>query len=156
MTRCSSCQGEVPAGERYCGACGYDTHRDDHIAAVLEPKLRQARGWILAIGIIYLVSAALQVALADGRLSSDEITFSFASAGALFAIHMGLWWWARTAPFAAALVALVLFLTLQLVWAALDPQTLTHGIIIKVLFLIALIQAVKAGVDVQRLRRERS
>jgi len=156
MTRCSSCQAEVFAGERYCGACGYDTHKDDHIEAVLEPKLKQARGWILAIGIIYVVSAGIQIAVAGGNISSGEITFSLASAGALFAIHMGLWWWAKTAPFEAAVVALVLFVTLQVVWATLDPQTLARGLIIKVLFLVALIQAVKAGVDVQRLRRERS
>ena len=156
MTRCSSCQAEVPAGERYCGACGYDTHKNDHIETVLEPKLRQARGWILAVGIIYLASAAVQVAIAGDRVSSDEITFSFVTAGALFAIHLGLWWWAKTAPFAAALVALVLFVTLQVVWAAIDPESLARGLIIKVLFLIALIQAVKAGVDVQRLRRERN
>jgi len=156
MSRCSSCQAEVHAGERYCGACGYDTHKDDHIEAVLEPKLRQARGWILAVGIIYLVSAALQVAIAGDSITSDEVTFSFASAGALFAIHLGLWWWAKTAPFAASVVALVLFVTLQLVWAALDSATLARGLIIKILFLIALIQAVKAGVDAQRLRRERN
>lgn len=156
MTRCSSCQAEVPAGERYCGACGYDTHKDDHIEAVLEPKLKQARGWILAIGIIYVVSAGIQIVVAGGNITRDEITFSLATAGALCAIHLGLWWWAKTAPFAAAVVALVLFVTLQVVWATLDPQTLTRGIIIKALFLIALIQAVKAGVDVQRLRRERN
>jgi hypothetical protein len=115
---CSSCQVELPSGERYCGACGYDTHRDDHIATVLEPRLRQARGWILAVGIIYVVSAVLQVTLLERRLPGEAVTLMLTLNGALFLIHLGLWWWARTAPLAATVVALVLFVTLQLVEAA--------------------------------------
>jgi hypothetical protein len=156
MTQCSSCRAEIPQGERYCGACGYDSHRDDHIETVLEPKLRQARGWILAVGIIYVVSAVLQVTLLGDQLRSSDVTFVLVLNGALCAVHLGLWWWARSAPFAAALVALVLFVTLQVVEAAIDPASLGRGIIIKVLFLVALVQAVRAGVEVQRLRHGRA
>lgn len=154
MTRCSSCGAEVPNGERFCGACGYDTHKDDRIATELEPKLRQARGWILAVGIIYVASALLQVTILSDRLRQDDIVFILALNVGLCLVHLGLWWWARTAPFAAAVVALVLFVTLQLVEVALDPSSLARGIIIKVLFLVALVQAVRAGVEVQRLRRD--
>ncbi len=153
---CSACRAPIPSPERYCGACGYDTYKDDHIEAFLEPKLRQARGWILAVGIIYVVSALIQVTLMNEGLPRDAVTLQLVLNGALCLVHLGLWWWARTAPFAAALVALVLFLTLQLVEAALDPSSLGRGIIIKVLFLIALVSAVRAGVEAQRLRRERA
>lgn len=153
MAGCPSCKADVPAGDRFCGACGYDTHREVHIAAVLEPKLRLARGWILAVGIIYVVSAVLQIALAGDRLVSGGATLLLALNGALFVIHLGLWWWARTAPLAAAIVALCLFVTLQLVEATLDPTSLARGVIIKVLFLVALVQAVRAGVEAQRIRR---
>lgn len=152
---CSSCKAEVPANERFCGACGYDTYKDDRIATELEPKLAKARGWILAVGIIYVVSTGLQVAMAGGRLDSEAVTLSFVIAGALCLVHIGLWWWAKTAPFAAAVVALVMFVTLQLVQAVIDPSSLTSGIIIKGFFLVALIQAVMAGLEVQRLLRER-
>lgn len=153
MTRCSSCGADVPEGERFCGACGYDTHRDDHIATVLEPKLRQARGWILAVGIIYVVSAVMQVTLLPDRMADGDVVFVLALNTGLCLVHLGLWWWARTAPFAAAVVALVLFVTLQIVELALDPSSIGRGVIIKVLFLVALVQAVRAGVEVQRLRR---
>lgn len=154
MTRCSSCGAEVPEGERFCGACGYDTHQDDRIATELEPKLRQARGWILAVGIIYVVSAVMQVTLLADRMAHDDVAFVLALNAGLCVVHLGLWWWARTAPFAAAVVALVLFVTLQIVELALDPSSIGRGVIIKVLFLVALIQAVRAGVEVQRLRRD--
>lgn len=153
-TRCSSCGADVPEGERFCGACGYDTHKDDHIATVLEPKLQQARGWILAVGIIYVVSAVLQVTILSDRMRDDDVMFILVLNGCLCLVHLGLWWWARSAPFAAAVVALVLFVTLQLVEVALDPSSIGRGIIIKVLFLFALVQAVRAGVEVQRLRRD--
>ncbi len=152
---CSSCKADVPANERYCGACGYDTYKDDRIATELAPKLARARGWILAVGIIYVVSTGLMLAMADGMYSSEEVTFQLVAAGVLCLVHIGLWWWAKTAPFAAAVVALVLFVTLQLVQAVIDPSTLARGVIIKVFFLVALVQAVMAGVEVQRLLRER-
>ena len=95
------------------------------------------------------------LAMADGMYSSEEVTFQLVAAGVLCLVHIGLWWWAKTAPFAAAVVALVLFVTLQLVQAVIDPSTLARGVIIKVFFLVALVQAVMAGVEVQRLLRER-
>lgn len=153
---CSSCRARFPPDERYCGACGYDSQRDDHIEAVLEPKLRQARGWILVVGVLYAVSALLQVTVIEPRPPKEAIAGMLMLPGALFIAHVGLWWWARTAPLAAALVALVVSLTLLLVQLALDPSSVGTGIIIKALFLVALLQAVRAGVQVERLRGERS
>lgn len=149
---CSSCGADIPTDERYCSACGYDTHHDDRIEAELMPRLRQARGWILAVGIIYVLSAILQVTVLGRGLSSADATFLLALNGALFVVHLALWWWARGAPLAAAVVALCLFASLQVVNAAVDPSTLWKGLILKALFLVALVQAVRAGMQVHRLR----
>lgn len=65
--------------------------------------------------------------------------------GALGAIFMGLWWWAQTNAFAAALIALLLYISAMLVGAMVDPSSLLKGIIVKGLIVVALFSAVSAG-----------
>ncbi|MBE7450653.1 MAG: hypothetical protein HS111_17660 [Kofleriaceae bacterium] len=63
----------------------------------------------------------------------------------LFVVHVGLYVWARVAPLAAAVVSLVLFLTLHLANAALEPSSIYKGAIVKVLFIVVLVKAIQAG-----------
>lgn len=69
---------------------------------------------------------------------------------ALSVIYFGLWFWARKNPYAAALVALLLFLTVIVISAVYEPQTLYQGILIKILFIVALAKAVSAGREERR------
>lgn len=125
-------------------------HLELQIAAMHQPALDTARKWILAIGIIYVVSALVMGAIV-GDMTDKYI---WGPTIALFICHLGLWWWAKTQPFPAAVVALVLFLTVQLVNAAMNPDTIHHGIVVKILFLVALIKAVQAGSEANRLRKQ--
>jgi hypothetical protein len=58
---------------------------------------------------------------------------------------VGLWVWAKTAPFAAALVALIIYLTVLALDGVFAPQQIAQGIIIKILIIAGLSQAVKSG-----------
>ncbi len=60
------------------------------------------------------------------------------------------------APLAAAVVSLVLFLTLHLANAVLEPSSIYKGMIVKVLFIVVLVKAIQAGYEIHRLRNERS
>lgn len=70
---------------------------------------------------------------------------------ALSVIYFGLWFWAKTKPYAAALVALLLFLTVIVISAVWEPSTLAQGILIKILFIAALAKAVMAGREERRM-----
>lgn len=82
------------------------------------------------------------------------VTFQMVVLVALGVIYIGLWWWAQTNAFAAALIALLLFVTVMLVSALIDPVSLVKGIIIKVIIVAALSSAVSAGYR-QRLAQQR-
>jgi hypothetical protein len=69
----------------------------------------------------------------------------------LSCIYFGLWIWAKKNPYMAALIALILFLTVIVVSAVLEPKSLVQGILVKVLFVSALGKAVKAGAEARRL-----
>jgi hypothetical protein len=70
---------------------------------------------------------------------------------ALSVLFLGLWFWARTNPYAAALVAFLLFITVIVVSAVYEPKTLVQGIVVKILFTIGLIQAIKSGREERRI-----
>jgi hypothetical protein len=74
---------------------------------------------------------------------------------ALAVIYAGLWLWAKKNALAASLVALTLFVTVQVVNAVMDPKTLAQGIIVKVLFAVFLAKAIQAGYQDRRLSRAR-
>jgi uncharacterized membrane protein YiaA len=73
------------------------------------------------------------------------VTFQMAALVGLGVIFIGLWWWAQTNAFAAALIALLLYGTVMLVSALIDPASLLKGIVVKVVIMVALSSAVSAG-----------
>jgi hypothetical protein len=64
---------------------------------------------------------------------------------------LGLWFWAKRNVLAASVTALLLFITVILVNAAIEPGTIYQGIIVKVLFIAALARAIGAAQQERRL-----
>lgn len=158
LTSCPRCGAAQELTDRFCSACGADPQVELEIAAFHGPALETARKWILAIGIIYVASALLVTGVSGVGFDLDDpmVRLLWGTSLGLCAIHLGLWVWAKTAPFPAAVVALVLFVTVQAINAVVEPSSMYKGLLIKVLFLVALIRAVKAGSEAQRLRAQRS
>jgi len=151
--RCSGCGSRIAVDAKVCDACGtaQEPRGADALDALMIERLRSARAWILAVGGLYAASGLLFFAIGGG---SAEARVVLAVNLALAAIHVGLWAWARSAPFAAALVALVLFVTLHLASAVLEPATILQGIPVKIFFVLALGRAISTALYVKRLRAD--
>ncbi|HOX43117.1 MAG TPA: zinc ribbon domain-containing protein [Myxococcota bacterium] len=145
MALCPKCGAQLPPADQFCGACGADRFKDSEGKGSADRAMSQARGWILAVGIIYALSGLAFYLLLRDNLPEGAGATLLATNFGLCAIHVGLFFWARTAPFPAAVVALVLFITVHVANAILDPTTLAQGLIVKALFLGALIRAVSLG-----------
>lgn len=78
------------------------------------------------------------------------VAFQSGSMIVLGLVFFGLWWWAQSNAFAAALTALLLYFTFLLVGALIDPSSLLKGLIVKGLVVVALFSAMSAA------HRERS
>lgn len=159
--QCPQCQAAMPATERFCGDCGLD--REAYLAgeALSGPALASARRWILAVAVLMSIGTLIlymqlgEHAAAQGISDFESLRlYAVAPVAALTLCFFGLWLWARKQPFAAAVVALALFVTLQVVNTILDPSTLVQGLIFKVIVTCVLIGAVRAGLQAQRVRAE--
>lgn len=128
--------------------------RHDKISRVYVPALKKARTMILVVGILYAVSGIIYYFLLEGKIDPRLLNIILAINLVLCVIHIGLWIWAKKAPLAASVVALVLFVTLHLVNAIRDPSSIHMGIIIKVIFIVLLVQGIRAGLETRRLLSE--
>ncbi len=98
----------------------------------------------------------LEDAVATQRSAVNELR---AIAGAILItgfVYIGLFFWAKGNPFAANLTALILFVTIQLLAAALNPVTLAQGWLVKILVIAALVNGVKSGLAFKRLQAQES
>jgi hypothetical protein len=70
---------------------------------------------------------------------------------ALGALYMVLWWWAKRKPLPAAVIALLLFVTTHVINAVMQPESLAQGILVKILFTLALVRAITAANEERNL-----
>jgi hypothetical protein len=156
-TTCNKCKAEMGARERYCPSCGADREIEWKVAGLEMTKLAKARNWILGIGVWYLVSGAIMYLIMRKQFATKaELDMQLATCGGLFLIHVGLYFWAKTAPLAAAVASLLLFVTVHTANAAMDPHTIYKGVVIKVAFVVILAKAIQAGLEIHRMRNQRA
>ena len=69
-------------------------------------------------------------------------------------LFLGLFFWAKKNPFSACLTALILFVSLQVLAAVINPANIVAGIIIKIFIVLALVKAISKAVELRNLEAE--
>jgi hypothetical protein len=121
--------------------------------SVREQELLSGRNWILVCALAHLFVSIhplylwVNVWMYRSRSLDQPLHPGINVAATLgtSALLFLFWWWARYAPYRAALAALVSFAAVQAGLAVLDPHQLLIGASIKALILLGLIQAVRVG-----------
>ena len=117
-------------------------------AESLLKESRKAFTCLLVVAILQFIGAFVVLALGPGLL---QVSVVLSIIGGIF---LGLAVWARRSPLPAAITGLVILLTLWAVDAVIDPTTLAHGIIVKLIVLLVLGRAIQAGVRYRQLMQE--
>lgn len=169
---CPKCNAELEAGQAFCESCGEQLldgavrksarRRSSKYARRHEKetmkKLLTARIIIIVVGILIILGAVISVPMLKKEMHGEPIPplgYAIIVAQLLLGfIFMGLFFLAKNKPFGATLTALILYVTLQLVSVALDPATLLHGWIIKVLIIMGLAAGVRASLTLRRFKAE--
>lgn len=118
-------------------------------------ELRKARNWILAVGLIMFSVDMMLVYLLHGDLYTAEgkRLVLLIDLGVL-GYFVGMYVLAKFKPVAGCVLALVGFWAIVLFNAVNDPKTLASGIILKILFTMALIKGIKSASRAEQLKRE--
>lgn len=80
-----------------------------------------------------------------------EVKITFFTNYLLAAIMFGLYIWSYRAPFPAMITALCIYLATIALNGIIDPKTLLQGIIIKIIFISALVAGIKASLVTRKL-----
>lgn len=123
--------------------------------ALAAKELKSARNALLWVGIIMFVMDMIfiQVVYAD-RLPTDFKNKLTALSVALFSGFILLYIFSKQRPKLCLTLGLVLFWGIQLYNMSIDPKAITQGILLKVLFTMALIKGLKAASHAEDLNAE--
>jgi hypothetical protein len=141
------------------GTIGATAGGRELLADELHKKVKKASGALLAVAILQTIFGPVMLMMAKSQAERQ------AGPGAVFEIKpiayvivfgiaaafFGLWAWSRIQPFAAAIVGLVLFVSLWLLDIIADPKTIAQGILLKIIVIAVLSKAIQAGAEHRKL-----
>jgi hypothetical protein len=120
-----------------------------------DAAVRKARNWILGVGITMFIFDQFTIQVWYGEsIPADWRLKLFLIDAVLLAIFIAMYIVARTRPLAACITALAVFWGLHAVLAVIDPASLFNGIIVKILFTLALINGIKSASRAEKLKQE--
>ena len=125
----------------------------------LTAELRRARYWILGVGILMVIVDQILFAVmvpdwAPREIVRDARNKLLLIDGLVLAFFVAMFFLARVKPVLGCVLALVGFWGVQ-IWVAAQPGgSITHGIIVKILFTMALIKGIQSASRAERLQSE--
>lgn len=145
--QCVQCQEPLARGAVYCDGCGArvpeKTDLEFHRTQI-EPRLTKGRKWLGAMAILYAIGGIVYgVMLEDVAVGAVNLV--------LAGVQTGLWQWSTKSLLPAAVTSLVMFVTIHLLEAVVDPASLVRGLLIKVLFITGLVQTIRAALETRSL-----
>lgn len=163
MLTCRDCAYESPLGSRFCEACGEaiagapdaDRLADEVEAEFLFMQVKRARVVLLTVAVLQLTVGSLQAFTLGMDAGASAFATAWAVALGVPAVFFFLTWWCERSPFAAALVGLVVYVTLTGAATAFDPSSFPQGLLLQAIVIAALIQAIAWGVKFRRFKAER-
>ncbi|CAN5480792.1 hypothetical protein BH11MYX1_BH11MYX1_23990 [soil metagenome] len=115
----------------------------------LSDELRKARNWILGVGILMFVIDTIMIqGVYANRLPSEWKTKLLIVDLVILGVFVGLYVLARSQPKLACVLALVAYWGLQLgvaAWTGSVTSLFTQGIVIKIMFTMALVRGLKSA-----------
>jgi 4-amino-4-deoxy-L-arabinose transferase-like glycosyltransferase len=141
--------------EKFCAACGADRDTETRAAALEAKNVRDTRASLIALAGFYVFVGAIFALFFRHKVTPAGLWIVLAAHGALAVFHLGLWAWAKRSPLPPAIVALVMWISLQGVVIAINPMSLLQTYALQIGFGVVLIKAIQSGMHVHKLRAGR-
>lgn len=158
---CEHCQAENASDKKFCTQCRYpvagtdeekgrfrsDIAKNQILLKDAETKIQSAKN------IIYVL-AALSLVIGVILFFSQDDVASLVVYCVICILYLGLAVWCSSNPFGAILTAFILYITLQVLSAVVDPTTIISGILWKVIFIGAFIKGIRSASEARNFMRE--
>lgn len=156
---CSHCKTVIPTGQKFCTSCGYPEEGSEqekakfHADRVMNqsktndaPKLiRQARNTLFAIGGITFLYGLYEYA----TMPDMAVLVAYLI---LTAIYVTLGFWSQRKPLISLVLGLLVYLTIHVLSALVEPETIVKGIILKVVIIFFLVKGINSALHLRKSR----
>lgn len=160
-TKCSNCNRVVSSTEVFCSNCSFPQHGTEeekekferrvsakkNLLNVVEKEVKKGRNTLIILGVLNAIWG-----LYYGFVLEDITTCVIQLILAI--LYLVLSTMVKKQPFGALLSGLILYLTLVLVLAVIEPLTLVSGVLWKVLIVVFLVKGIKSGHEARNIYRE--
>lgn len=139
---CSHCGQEMDATATFCDHCGYPENGTDQQKSRFIGKMAFNKSWNedakkkikSAKNTLYVLSGVMAV-FGFIQYTVHESIYALGIDFALSLVYLALAFWTDTKPLIAVLIGLLLYLTIIVINAIVDPTSLFQGIIWKVVII---------------------
>src|SRR5258706_112174 len=153
---CENCGCPCPNNQKFCSKCSFPINGTAEeknqfkakvsghkfLAKEAEKELKKPRIIICVLaGIVFLMG------LYQGLANDDFVTMIVNLCISL--LYLILAAWANKNPFGAILTALIVYITINVINAFVEPLSLFQGIILKIIFIGAFIKGIRSAKDAQ-------
>lgn len=161
MPTCSNCQSAMVEGEVFCSQCGFPENGNEEDRAnfarrvgakkkllnEVKREVRRGKNTLIVLGVLNILIGLFYIFFLE-EIAAAVIQMILAL------VYLGLSIWTDKQPFGALLSALILYITLILLMAVLDPATIVQGVVLKVIIIGFLVRGVKSGHEAKNIYRE--
>ena len=158
---CEHCKAENPLDKKFCTQCRYpiagtDEEKRRFHSEIAKNKilLRDAEEKIRSAKNIIYILAAFSFLLGLILFFTVNDAASLVVYSVICVLYLGLAAWCSSNPFGAILTAFIVYLTLQLVSAFVDPISIVSGFIWKIIFIGAFIKGIQSASEARNFMRE--
>lgn len=160
-TSCSNCTENIAIGEVFCPNCGFPENGTEkernkfesrinakkNLLREVEREVKRGRNTLIFLGILNgLAGLYYGFILEEIAVCVAQIIVAI--------IYLVLSTWVKKQPFGALLSALILYLTIVLLLAVIEPISLASGIVWKIVIIGFLVKGIKSGHETRNIYRE--
>jgi hypothetical protein len=153
---CENCSTQNASDKKFCSQCSFPiggSEEEQRSFRLLvssrkrllndaQDKIKSAKTAIYFLAVIFFI-VGLIAGIANDDVPTLVVNFFLCVLYLIFAA------WCSRSPFGAILTAFIVYATLQVVNAFLDPTSIASGLIIKVFIVIALIKGIRSAQEGQ-------
>ncbi|WP_152558158.1 zinc ribbon domain-containing protein [Altibacter lentus] len=155
---CSQCDTQLIEKQVFCTACGYPERGSEaqrsgfHAKRVIANQTSQNASKRIksARNSLYVV-AGLSLFWGLIYFFRFEDSATLIATGILAVIYLALGYWSQKRPLIALVLGLLVFLTIVVIDAILDPSTIYKGIIIKILVIGYLAKGINSAMQLRNI-----
>jgi hypothetical protein len=173
---CRKCGKEATDDQVYCSNCGDPLNGGLKKESPSSPRdlvssdeeeqrrlIKEARISIMVVVVVIIISSLLRWLQLESELSKiapmlvdqdavDMARVSIVGDFLLSAFFIFLFFLAKSSPFGATLTGFIVFITIIIVSAVIEPKSLIMGILLKILIIAVLVNGLRAGIGYKKIR----